>query len=90
MTIQEGIIWISDILMLCGRQLPADIIEYIDDWKKSLNWEPKTFDDFFSLMPEEYEPTVRTATQAGMNISSGKLGIRRLVAGSELNHAIDG
>ena len=58
--------------------------------KKSLNWEPKTFDDFFSLMPEEYEPTVRTTTQAGMNISSGKLGIRRLVAGSELNHAIDG
>ena len=89
MTIQEGFLFIMDILEICGHKVPDGYHEIAAMWREHVQWERKTLHDLFVLIPEENIYTVNTTTQAGMNISSGKLGIKRLVAANELNHSID-
>jgi hypothetical protein len=88
MTIQEGFLFMMDILEICGDNVPDGCLEIAARWRGHLEWK-KTLHDLFVLIPEENIYTVNTTTQAGMNISSGKLGIKRLAAANELNHSID-
>ena len=48
-----------------------------------------TFHDFFRFIPEEDVYTVSTTSQADMNISSGKTGLRQIIASSELDAPIE-
>ena len=54
-----------------------------------MEWKPKTFHDFFKYIPEETIYTIATTTQADMNISSGKTGLRKIIAGIELDASLE-
>lgn len=88
-SLKQAFVLMADIIHLCGRHIPEHCVAKVEEWRAELELPSGTFHHFFGMVPEELIYTVRTTTQAGMNISSGKLGIRRLVAGQELTNAIN-
>ena len=53
MTIQEGFLFMMDILEICGHTVPSGCHEIAAMWREHVQWERKTLHDLFVLIPEE-------------------------------------
>ena len=49
-SIQEGFLFIMEILEACGRRVPQSVLDVSVGWRKEIDWETKTFRDLFEFI----------------------------------------
>ena len=86
----DAFIDIADILEQCERSITPNAATRLEEWRKLKGRENCVLSlrDLMDRIPGDGKMCIRTTTQADMNVSSGKNGIKRLAASKELDWAI--
>lgn len=82
---------IMNVIRQCGKRITDEMTVRLKEWEAEMPDRPvMTITRLLDLIPDDGVEEVLTTTQADMNVSSGKLGIKRLAAQSSLERSIFG